>query len=65
MASSIPQRKVGAGAVAGALTIVIVWALSELAGVEVPGAVASAITTVTMFVVGYTVPEPPSAPPTA
>lgn len=44
--------KVAAAAVAGAATVVLVWALS-LAGVETPPEVASAFTTLLSFGAGY------------
>ncbi len=51
-----PSRKVGSGALAGALSIVLVWAVGE-AGVDVPAAVASAVTTIITFATGYFVSE--------
>ena len=52
-----PSRKVGASALAGALSILLVWA-SGAAGVIIPGEAASALTTVLSFAVGYFVAEP-------
>ena len=51
-----PDRKVGAGTLAGALAIVLIWVLS-LAGVEVPGAVGAAFATVLGFITAYFVPS--------
>lgn len=51
----MPVRKVGAGALAGALTIILVWAVG-LAGTDIPAAVASAITVIITFIVSYFVP---------
>lgn len=51
-----PNRKVGAGALAGALSIVLIWVIS-LTGVEVPGAVGAAIASILGFVTAYYVPE--------
>ena len=50
--SRAPQPKVVAGGIAGAFTIVLVFA-AGIAGVDVPPEVASAITVLTSFVVGY------------
>lgn len=51
-----PDRKVGAGALAGALAIILIWIIS-LFGVEVPGAVGAAIATVFGFLTAYIVPS--------
>lgn len=56
-ASVMPKRKVGAGALAGALSTLLVTVLSAN-GVVIPPEAASALTTVIMFIVGYLVPEP-------
>jgi len=53
-----PNRKVGSSALAGALSILLVWASDAYAGVKIPGEAASAITTVLSFLVGYFVTEP-------
>jgi hypothetical protein len=53
----MPQRKVGAGALAGALSVIIVWALGEFAGWTIPPEVASAGTVVLTFLTSYFVPE--------
>lgn len=47
-----PQPKVVAGGVAGAISIVLVYALGE-AGISIPPEVASAITTILSFAGGY------------
>lgn len=44
--------KVAAAGAAGAVTIILVWAVS-LAGVDVPPEVASAVTTLLAFAAGY------------
>lgn len=49
--------KVTAGVLAGALTIIAAWALSQFAHVEIPGYVSSAVTTVLTAVVSYIVPS--------
>ena len=60
--SYAPTRKVGAGALAGALSIILVWALNSFAftdpnGMKITGEIASALTTIMTFVTGYFVPE--------
>lgn len=50
------SSKVGFGAVAGALTSVLVWIVGLL-GLDVPGEIAGAITVIITAVVGYFVPE--------
>lgn len=49
-----PQPKVVAGGVAGAVTVLLVYAFG-LAGVDVPAEVAAAVTTVISFAAGYLV----------
>lgn len=52
MNSKTPTRKVGAGAVAGALSVLLIWAAQQ-AGVTVPAEISSAFTTLVSFVTGY------------
>lgn len=47
-----PNPKVAAGGIAGAASVVLVWLVS-LAGVDVPGEVASAFTTLIAFGTSY------------
>jgi len=57
----LPSRKVGGSALAGALSVVLVWIINAfvLTGpVKITGEVASAITTILTFLVGYFIPEP-------
>lgn len=56
MATSKPTRKVQAGGLAAAVTIIIVWSLRQFAGVEVPVEVGMAITTVVSLLTQYIVP---------
>lgn len=58
MPQLIPTNKVTAGALAGALTAVIMWLLSIKAVVAPPG-IESAITVIVTFLVGYFVPNHP------
>lgn len=56
----LPYRKVSAGSLAGALSILVVWLLNSFvlpAGNGITGEVASALTTVLTFFVAYMVPE--------
>jgi hypothetical protein len=62
------HRKVQAGALGGALGIILVWILSGPAGLDVPPEVGAAISTVTGAALGWLVPEsqqelPQVAPP--
>lgn len=52
-----PNVKVTAGALAGALSIILVWAIG-LVGLDIPPAVASALTVLITFGVSYLVTEP-------
>ena len=60
MRSATPAQKVTAGAVAGAVTTIVIWVLKAYAHIEVPGEIAAAITTVLTFVVAYVVPPSPN-----
>lgn len=53
----IPHRKVNAAALAGGVSIILVWAIKEFSGHAIPGEVASGLTTVLSFIVSYLVPE--------
>lgn len=55
--SALPTRKVGSGALAGAVTVIVLWIINTATGVEVPPEVASAITFLLMFAASYFVPE--------
>ena len=57
--SALPTRKVGSGALAGAVTVVFVWIL-DLTGLDVPAEVASAITLILMFAASYFVQDSPT-----
>jgi putative flippase GtrA len=52
------QRKVQAGGLGGAVTVVIVWLLGAIANVDVPAEVASAFTVIISTGIGYAVREP-------
>lgn len=55
----LPYKKVSAGSLAGALSILVVWLLNGyvLQGDPITGEVASAMTTILTFLVAYMVPE--------
>lgn len=59
-ASSIPTRKVFAGGLAGAITLIAVWVLNDFdllpKGQDIPGEVASALTTIITFLLSYFTP---------
>jgi len=51
-----PVPKVSGGAAGAAVTIVLVWVLEQFVGLRIPGYVASALTTIIAFSVGYLIP---------
>jgi len=51
-----PNKKVSSGALAGALSVILVWAVG-LAGLDVPGEVGAAVATALGFVTAYFVKE--------
>ena len=53
----MPTRKVTAGALAGALSVLVVWAVKQIAGTEIPAEVASALTTILSLGTSYVVNE--------
>lgn len=52
------NRKVSASALAGALSVILVWATKQWGQIEMPGEIGSAITTILSFVTSYFVTEP-------
>lgn len=62
MGDAGPKRKVGAGALAGALSVLLVLILSY-ANIEIPPAGAAALTTVITFIVSYWVSDDEDPPP--
>lgn len=54
--SLAPSRKVASGALGGAVATIILWII-DTAGVNVPQAVAGAITAVVAIVIAYWVPN--------
>jgi hypothetical protein len=53
-----PQRKIVAGGLAGAITLIAVWVLEGTTGITVPADIALAINTVFVFFVQYAVKNP-------
>lgn len=53
-----PDRKVGVGALGGAIAAIVVWIMTAN-GIEVPADVAVAITSVLVFILQYFVPNAP------
>ena len=53
----MPNKKVNAGALAGALSIVLIWAINQYSGTALPGEVASGVTTIVTFITSYVVRE--------
>lgn len=61
----MPEKKVTAATLAGAVVTILVWVL-KLSGVDIPAEVATAITTILVAVAGYLAPHthrPDLAPP--
>lgn len=56
-----PTRKVTAGGLAGAVTVILVWVVQEAFAIEIPGEVASAITVVLSFAAAYMTQERPGS----
>lgn len=52
-ASKLPTRKVSAGAVAGAIAAIMVWASKAFGGVEIPGEVGAGITVILTALTSY------------
>ena len=56
MNGKTPTKKVGAGAVAGALSVLLVWAVQQ-AGMDVTAEISSAFTTLLTFVTSWMVKD--------
>lgn len=59
MMTNRPARKVAAGSVGSALSVLAVWALAEFGGIDMPTGVESAFVLLVTFLVGYYVPPSP------
>lgn len=53
----MPSRKVGAGALAGALSVILAGLVKQFWGIEMSVEFGMAVTTVFTFIVAYLVPE--------
>lgn len=53
----MPSRKVGAGALSGAIVAVAIWGAKAFGHVEVPGETAAALVVIVTFVVQYFVAD--------
>lgn len=51
--SAVPVPKIAAAGIAGALSVVVVWAAGQFTQVDIPPEVASAMTTIVSFIAGY------------
>jgi hypothetical protein len=60
LAKITPSRKTGSGALAGALSVVVVWGIG-LTGISIPPEIASAFTVLCHFVVAWLVPNAAAA----
>ena len=58
-----PDRKVGAGALGGAVATLVAIAWAQVTGDVAPAGLEAALATVIGFVVGYLVPESKTLPP--
>jgi hypothetical protein len=52
----VPEKKVTAATLAGAVVTILVWVL-KLSGVSIPAEVATALTTILVAVAGYLAPH--------
>lgn len=52
-----PTTKITAVILAGAMTVIVVWAMKEYCHTEIPGYVASAGTTIFSAIAGYFAPK--------
>ena len=51
--TAVPSRKVQAGSLAGAVTVLLVWTADEFLGIAITAEVASAITVVIASITSY------------
>ena len=62
MSTLTPHRKISVGALAGGLSIILVWLIKAYGHQDMPAEVASGLTTVLTFVTSYIVPEADQQP---
>lgn len=65
MPTAAPARKVAAGGVGGAVSVIVIAALQHYAKLDIDPTLASAITTVVSFVIGYIIPPAAGDAPVA
>lgn len=53
----MPSRKVGAGALAGAIAGLVIWSISIFAGIQVPAEQAIGLSVILTFIVQYYVKD--------
>lgn len=58
-----PTNKTSIGALAGAITLVIVFCVQQFAKVTIPAEIAMSMTTIITFVTQYFVPDADPPPP--
>lgn len=56
-ATAVPTRKVAIGALAGGITIIVVWVAKQFGAVDIPNEVAQAFTLIVGTVTAYFVPN--------
>lgn len=55
--SAAPTNKVAASGIGGSVSVVVIWLVNTLFGIEIPSEVAAAFATVISFASGYLVRE--------
>lgn len=53
----MPNRKVGAGALAGAMAVLLIWIADAFGGVKIPAEQGAGLTTILTFITSYYVAE--------
>lgn len=53
----VPSRKVGSGALAGAIAAILLWVLETFTSADIPAEIAAAFTTIVYFVTSYWVKD--------
>lgn len=54
--SAAPVPKVAVGGAVGAVVAIVVWALKQYGGIELPAEIAAALTVIFSFMAGYMTP---------
>jgi uncharacterized membrane-anchored protein len=53
-----PTVKVGSGAIAGAIVVILIWLVETFTSVDIPPEIAAALTTIITFATSYLIREP-------